>query len=269
MRGARGTTRLGSSLASEVGADVTTAALRRLGYRAPIDALDDTRGQIVRQTPTRTTWRTELPGGSSVFRKLRSGRLKDARNEWRWLARLAGEGFRVPEAILMAAAGERSAVVMGAVPGRALSEWILAAEDPGGALDAYLVGAVADLVRRLHLAGCCHRDLYWNHLFATATTAGSPPPSLIDVERMIRPLRWRRRRWIVKDLGALLGSWPRPQTRRVLALRFLRAWYGGTLPRGWKSLGRAVIRRGKRIRSHLPKYGPPPLWRRDENVRSP
>lgn len=243
-----------------------------LGIERLEQAIDDRRGQEIRTTPTRSTWSFALADGSTAFRKHRRGRRADARAEWKWLGSLAAAGFRVPGRLLLLEQDTRSVVVMRAVPGRPLSEWILAAVETADArsrLRTYLVGPVAACVRRLHDAGFVHRDLYWNHLFAEEIGEHRPEPAIIDVERVIRPTWIRRRRWLVKDLGALLGSWPAATLPRTLALRFLRSYSGGRLAPGWKRIARAVVRRAWRIRTHRPRYGSPPIWWEGDKVRSP
>lgn len=237
-----------------------------LGYRGAADALEDRRGELVRETPTRCTWRTELADGTVVFRKLRTRRARDAEREWRALDTLAELGIRVPRGLLVARSGMGSALVMHACPGPALSDWILA-RGADADLAGCVLGPVLALVRRLHAAGFAHRDLYWNHLLIPDLRAHEEL-ALIDVERLVRS-RLRRRRFLEKDLAALLGSWPLAAPPRTLALRFLRGWLGGALGAGWKRLARRVLARARRIREHVPRHGSPPLWRRGESVRSP
>lgn len=233
------------------------ALIERLGYRDARDALRDRAGRVVRDVPHRTTYCTAL-GDATVYRKLRTSRPADAMAEWRALFALAVLGIRVPLPVFRARVGRRSAIGMLAVPGRPITALLVE-----GPLDLrqqrYLVEHVAPVVRRLHAAGFVHRDLYWSHWFAERLDPAAGEPALIDVERVFRP-RWRRRRWLVKDLAGLVASWPRPEPAPGLALRFLRAWQGGRLQPGWKSLARAVLRKAARIRRHVPRHGSPPEW---------
>lgn len=230
-----------------------------LGYRHAGDAVLDTRGELVRDTPHRKTWRTILDDGTVVFRKVRWRRADDARREWLALEALAGIGIEVPEPLLLARDGRRAAIVMRGCAGPSLLEWIVE-RGPDAAVTGYVLGPVVELVRRLHGAGFTHRDLYWNHIL-TPELDLIRPPVLLDVERVLRP--WlRRRRWIEKDLAALLGSWPLRSTPSTLALRFLRAWSGGRLAAGWKGVARRVLRRAQAIRHHVPRHGSPPPWQR-------
>ena len=69
-----------------------------------------------------------------------------------------------------------------------------------------LTARLAELVGRLHAAGCVHRDLYASHVFL-AESGSSLHLFLIDLARVFRP-RWRRRRWRVKDIAQLKYSMP-------------------------------------------------------------
>lgn len=231
--------------------------VERLGYRSACDVLEDRSGRVVRDVPHRTTYATDS-GDARVYRKVRTRRGQDAAAEWTALHELARLGVRVPQPVFLARAGDRSAIGMLAVPGRPLSER-LASGRLDGSTRRFLVERVAAVVRRLHTAGFVHRDLYWSHWFAERIDEDADEPYLIDVERVFRP-RWRRRRWLVKDLAGLVASWPGPHAERALALRFLRAWFGGRLPRDWKRWARAVLRKAARIRRHVPRWGSPPEW---------
>ena len=59
---------------------------------------------------------------------------------------------------------------------------------------------------RLHLAGYVHRDLYASHVFLDRRD-GRLDLYLIDLARMFAP-RWRKRRWLIKDLAQLRFSMP-------------------------------------------------------------
>ena len=97
----------------------------------------------------------------------------------------------------------RSYLLVTAVPGEALErcgESFLARHvDDDKA--AELTASLAELVRRLHLAGHVHRDLYASHVFLDES-AGDVSLYLIDLARMFAP-RWRKFRWRVKDLAQL------------------------------------------------------------------
>jgi hypothetical protein len=103
----------------------------------------------------------------------------------------------------------------------------------------------------LHEAGVCYRDLYWNHVFAV-DPFGDSSPTFLDVERVFRP-RWRRRRWVVKDLAGLQASAPTDVPLR-LRLRFLRAYLGEPIA-FHRTFAAAIDRKAARVRRHVPKFG--------------
>ncbi len=89
-----------------------------------------------------------------------------------------------------------------------------------------------DLARRLgrfvsafHQTGACHRDLYLCHIFAEIEREAARPPqfALIDLARVHRP-RWRRTRWLIKDLSQLDASAQQVGASRVDRLRCLLAY---------------------------------------------
>ena len=77
-----------------------------------------------------------------------------------------------------------------------------------------------------HGTGLCHRDLYLCHIFAeidAKPVRKTPRFHLIDLARVHRP-RWRRMRWIIKDLSQLDASARQVGASRTDRLRFLRAY---------------------------------------------
>ncbi|MFW6132635.1 MAG: lipopolysaccharide kinase InaA family protein [Planctomycetota bacterium] len=143
----------------------------------------------------------------------------------------------------------RSWLIVTAVPGEALErcvEDVLAADD-AEEMSRRLAASLGRLAATLHGAGWVHRDLYASHVFLDAGGAGTDL-YLIDLARMFRP-RWRRRRWIVKDLAALRYSMPREWVNarwaELLAAYAPRASDG---ERG--SLDAAVRRKTRRIARH-------------------
>jgi hypothetical protein len=207
-------------------------------------------GRTVRCTPRR--WTVCVDGDPVLFGKWRQGGCAAAAREWHWLHLLPLLGFRVPRPLAWLGDARRSVLVTAAVAGRPMDVWLAAATAEGwlDEVSAYAVRHVAPVVRRLHASGLVYRDLYWNHVFAV-DPRGDEPPTLIDVERVFRP-RFRRRRWVVKDLAGLLASLPVPLPGRAL-LRFLRSYVDGAAlePR----LVAAVVQKAARIRRHSPRFG--------------
>ena len=82
-------------------------------------------------------------------------------------------------------------------------------------------------ISAFHQTGTCHRDLYLCHVFVDLDPEGLRPPdfTLIDLARTLRP-RWRRMRWIIKDLAQLDSSARQIGASRTDRLRFLQAYLG-------------------------------------------
>ena len=65
-----------------------------------------------------------------------------------------------------------------------------------------LIGAVAELARRMHGRGFNHQDFYLCHIFAKTGNWDSPELRIIDLQRAGYSRR-PARRWVIKDLGQL------------------------------------------------------------------
>jgi heptose I phosphotransferase len=122
-----------------------------------------------------------------------------------------------------------------------------------------LIRQMADLARRMHAANLSHRDFYLCHILVRPVEGGEFVLHLIDLQRLTHHRRGIGRRWIVKDLAALLfSSWPGPATgirspvfTQTDRLRFARAYFGADrLTAAHKRLLRAVVRKAGRIRRH-------------------
>jgi len=122
-----------------------------------------------------------------------------------------------------------------------------------------LIRQMADLARRLHAANLSHRDFYLCHIMVRPVEGREPVLHLIDLQRLTHHRRGIGRRWVVKDLAALLfSSWPGPATgvrSRVFTqadrLRFARAYFQAErLSPGHKRLLRAVVRKARQIARH-------------------
>ena len=86
---------------------------------------------------------------------------------------------------------------------------------------------LARFVAAFHGTGTCHRDLYLCHIFADMDPAGEREArfTVIDLARTHRP-RWRRTRWIIKDLSQLDHSARTVGATRADRFRFLLAYLG-------------------------------------------
>lgn len=139
----------------------------------------------------------------------------------------------------------RSAVLLEGVSGEAFDRFWTAACERGERLTHGM--ARHDITRRLarfvaafHQTGFRHRDLYLCHIFIDAEHAEAPPQfRLIDLARTFRP-RWRRMRWLIKDLSQLDVSARQIGASRADRLRFLLTYLG--LQRGTARAGRIINR---------------------------
>lgn len=123
-------------------------------------------------------------------------------------------------------------VVLEAAPGEALDRlWPrLVASNAAitrGLAKVDFIERLARFIAAFHGTGNCHRDLYLCHVFADVSPNAERPPEfcLIDLARSHRP-RWRRMRWILKDLAQLDVSARQIGVSQADRLRFLRAYLG-------------------------------------------
>jgi heptose I phosphotransferase len=131
---------------------------------------------------------------------------------------------------------------------------------PGGggeaSLKRELVARIAELARRMHGHGFCHRDFYLCHLFVRERPLGAAGPALvlhlIDLQRVLRARGGRlRQRWIVKDLAALDYSAPAGVVTRADKVRFLRGYLQvRKLDASARELVRLVAAKSSRIARH-------------------
>lgn len=88
-----------------------------------------------------------------------------------------------------------------------------------------LIRKVAGIVRRFHAAGYNHRDLYCCHFFIKERVRGEFEIRLIDLQRVQRRRRFRRR-WLVKDLAQLSWSAPHDRIGCTQKMAFMRHYLG-------------------------------------------
>ena len=170
--------------------------------------------------------------------------------------------LRVPVGAGPSPRGGRSAVLMERVPHEV--DLIELLEGARRSERDHWLEVLAALVARLHDAGWYHRDLYLGHL-VLAPRAGGPGLVLLDVGRARRE-RAPRRRWLVKDLAALLYTTPRAVGRSE-RLRFLREYVrrrgledgdARRSRRARRSWARAVLLKAQLLASHRPRHVHPP-----------
>ena len=181
--------------------------------------------------------RFERPPLARQIERWRRGRLwtGTAAIEWQNALQLQAMGVRAARPVgfgqQMAGAWERrSFVLLDAVEGQSLERWVPQHVPPPEAERDWAgrhaaIDRLARFIAFFHDSGFVHRDLYLCHVFvrggeAGYRGAGDDALRLIDLQRVFRP-RWRKRRWIVKDLAALNFSAPPDRIGRWDRLRFL------------------------------------------------
>ncbi|MBE3069794.1 MAG: hypothetical protein IMZ66_06120, partial [Planctomycetes bacterium] len=266
--------------------EVFRPALEAAGLTT-LDALMSARGgDVYRAVPGRSTVRLELadPGGGTraVYLKrhcrapaaTRLRRLLTlnepislARHELRQICRMADIGIPTMRFVAIGEACSRvgpelSCLVTEEVPGAVQTDdyceqtFGRAAASEKAAARRRLVREIARLARRFHAGGYVHRDFYLCHILVRPAEGGEVLLHLIDLQRVDRNLRGAPRRWIVKDLAALLfSSWPSPATgirSKVFTntdrMRFAREYFGvRRLGRAEKAIVRSAVRKARRI----------------------
>lgn len=243
-------------------------------------------GEPYRVVPGRSTVRAELegPAGSRVALYLKRHTrvpwtlkvrrtvglgqpVSQARREVQGIVRLTDLGIptmrlaALGEAFEAGGRIERSCLVTEEIGGATQADDDAEARfGPGGegptAEKRRLVRKIGRLARTLHGAGFVHRDFYLCHILVRPVEGGGEVLHLIDLQRLGRRPGGAPRRWIVKDLAALLfSSWPSPATgirSRVFTetdrMRFAVEYFGTRrLDRRAKSILRAAARKARRI----------------------
>ena len=215
--------------------------------RDPFEVVPKLQGDTYRVVKNRRTLRF-VEGGAPYFAKVHDAVgwreiLKElcnlklppvgARNEYAACRYLAARRIKAPRVAAFGRRGlnparARSFVVCDALDGYVSLEDLTDAwpeDPPDPALKRRLVHAVADLARRLHGAGVNHRDFYICHIWANtdALSRDEVDLAIIDLHRaQIRPRVPRR--WILRDLAALMFSTADLGLSRNDYLRFLKRY---------------------------------------------
>jgi tRNA A-37 threonylcarbamoyl transferase component Bud32 len=160
----------------------------------------------------------------------------------------------------------RSYLIVSAVPGQSLERIgneFLSRHMNDPAIIRELTETLTSLVRTLHGAGLCHRDLYACHLFLHEHD-GRVELYLIDLARVFRP-RWRPFRWRVKDLAQLKYSMPWIWVQECwegFLSGYLQTDHAGELDRWGRAIDRKVLsmerqqnRRERRARRRAERKG--------------
>jgi heptosyltransferase II len=211
---------------------------------------------------SRQRLRIELPGEDEnvVIYLKRFSETNDGIKDFASAVALAQKGISVPRPIAYGlqpkgSADKRSfAIIEGLPKAEALERLLPRIEDRQKEYVLLhdrkkLIQQVAQLVRQLHTAGFCHRDLYLAHIFLCRDKNNHERLVLIDLQRVFRPLL-RKRRWQIKDLAQLYYSSRRYCSRTDL-MRFLREYLQiGRLAPSHSRLARAISIKAKRIACH-------------------
>jgi len=211
--------------------------------RPPVDAELDG-WEIHRHRPGRTNARREFEGRRFQLKWFthseRATRGGPARTEFANARTLAGLGVPGVIAVGWGRHATGSFLVMRESPGAPIYSL---PSPPTAEQYRAVTTALANYVARMHDAGYCHRDLYLDHVLIDGLDM-----HLIDVGRL---LAFRRRRWVIKDLSALLFSAWREGVPAQYSRLFLRTYLAATRRR-WrvrKLLG-TLARKAQRYREH-------------------
>jgi heptose I phosphotransferase len=183
------------------------------------------------------------------------------RREWENIARLHGLGIPT---MRRAAYGERkilffeaqSFVITERIPqATPMDDYIArtATEAVSGELlreKRSLLWDLGDLARRLHRGGLTHMDLYLNHVFVRETASGEKVLHLIDLQRVARR-RLFKRRWIVKDLAAILYSARKLPLSRTDFARIFMAYFDGKITSQARGLLASAMSRADKMAARL------------------
>jgi tRNA A-37 threonylcarbamoyl transferase component Bud32 len=113
---------------------------------------------------------------------------------------------------------------------------------------------LAQMIGRFHRNGFCHRDLYLAHIFIGFKRNGNPIFYLIDLARCFK-VRWRKQRWLIKDLSALNFSAPNRIISRTDRMRFFLTYLEKSkLDQNDKTMVRAIVAKCERISRHNQKH---------------
>lgn len=195
------------------------------------------------------------PGARREVKRSRTGAFSMAGLEWTWMNRFAADGIPCVEPVaygeqLSGSKELRSAILTAAVPGESLECWTGRWSEADRATISILIPPLAALIARLHERGYIHRDLYLSHIFYDASAFPETCLHLIDLQRVIRPRRGRRR-WIVKDLASLNFSAPRGLVLRTERLRWLTRYLGtGKLDGSARRLAYRIMGKTQHIAGH-------------------
>jgi heptose I phosphotransferase len=183
-------------------------------------------GHLLRDLGQRSNAVVPSSAGQLYLKRHAAGPVPWGLVEWEGHRRLDREGIPTAEPVCAGVDRQgRSFILTVGLPGEPLDDHLRRGPLPAPRLQA-LTAELARLVRRLHEAGLCHRDLYLCHVFICPDRPPGQQLVLIDLQRLRAVGRVRPRRWRIKDLAALayssLGLPVRDRTRMRFLVAYLR-----------------------------------------------
>jgi tRNA A-37 threonylcarbamoyl transferase component Bud32 len=182
--------------------------------------------------------------------------------EMRNIQAVRAAGVATMQVLAWAQRGDRSYILVTAVPGEAIERcgnaFFARYGQNMGICDSF-TWELASLAARLHQAGLFHRDLYASHVFLDFRQDVCRL-FLIDLARVIRP-RLRHFRWRVKDLAQLKYSMPERWKRQYWDA-FLDRYCHQCHRSDMESVARAIDAKVRRISRHE-------MRRRARRIRGP
>jgi tRNA A-37 threonylcarbamoyl transferase component Bud32 len=255
------------------------ANLNKLGLDTLEGAMAFVGDDVARDAGSRVTYRVEIEGEVWFVKVHKKAPLRSrfalagqwvvspGHREWDSANMLRRNGFDVPqpvafgESINFFSCPRQSFVITREIKGPTLEELLL---DGYPAVEGKttrqvsleILDDMAGMIKRFHVSGYYHKDLYCCHLIVAVDEHESEKrwgqPHFIDLERVVRE-RKPHSRWLVKDLAALNFSAPATVTTTD-RWRFLKQYLPSYSVSGRKKWARAIIAKTQKIASHIPKY---------------
>jgi heptose I phosphotransferase len=193
----------------------------------PFAKVNELEGEVFREVKSRRTIRFEL-GHQSYFAKIHRGvgwpeiiknlltlrlPIVSAANEWHAINKLTELGIDTLTVEGFGKRGKNPANIQSFIITQDLvntvdleeycKDW--ATSPPKFGFKTQLIAKLANISRRLHQAGICHRDYYLCHFHLDTAAPEILKVSLIDLHRALIKTNLARR-WVLKDIGGLYFS---------------------------------------------------------------
>ncbi len=193
----------------------------------PFAKVSELEGEVFRQVKSRKTLRFEFEG-KSYFAKIHLGvgwpeifknlltlkkPITSAANEWHGINKLTDVGIDTMTAAGYGLRGLNPATIQSFIITEDLVNTVSledyckswASAPPKFGFKATLVRKLAEVSRKMHRAGVCHRDYYLCHFHLETTNVELVKVSLIDLHRALIKSKLTNR-WVVKDISGLYFS---------------------------------------------------------------